>query len=336
MKDEFLKKGKQALRSIRLPAKKREAVFAHLQQYMEQRPPAMTSPSTVSAILVRYYRTVFEFRYSYVMAGVLVAIFVGGTAVAAQDSLPGDFLYQVKIHINEPLQGALALSDVAKARWEVQKTLRRLGEAESLAAEGRLDQGHLETIKENVDKSLDDFNAIVESSGASGPSQDLINARADLEASMSAHAGILSNVENNLGGTGNGNSILNSSAKKDAVQKTTDNSKGAIRRSQDTEATEDRKGKQNGENDGEKDQSGKSPDPAVQSVNTERSNTENGPRSAVAATSTGITPERGTKGGKVEKEDRQQATRKSNSQTTATTSARERDNSGKKSKSKSD
>src|SRR3989339_1139174 len=58
----------------------------------------------------------------------LVAVFLlsGGAAAAAEGSLPGDFLYPVKIHVTEEVRAYLADSDEERALWEVIRTERRI------------------------------------------------------------------------------------------------------------------------------------------------------------------------------------------------------------------
>lgn len=61
-----------------------------------------------------------------------------GTAYAAQGSLPGDLLYPVKTHVNEPVEVALATSATAKANTEARIAETRVAEAQALAARGEL------------------------------------------------------------------------------------------------------------------------------------------------------------------------------------------------------
>lgn len=82
----------------------------------------------------------FSFSLRFVAASSLVLVLVGaGTASAAQDALPGDALYPVKISILEKAESALARSPAAKAQVHAKLAERRLAEAQSLSAQGRLD-----------------------------------------------------------------------------------------------------------------------------------------------------------------------------------------------------
>ncbi len=73
-----------------------------------------------------------------IVALLVAALLGGGTSYAAQGALPGDTLYPVKTHVNEPVQEALAFSTQAKADVEANIAEERLSEAEKLAQRGTL------------------------------------------------------------------------------------------------------------------------------------------------------------------------------------------------------
>jgi len=90
-----------------------------------------------------------------IFIAILIAL-TGGASAAAEQALPGDALYNVKVNVNEEVRGWVTLSDEAKANWEAVLAIRRVEEAEKLAVK--------------ADSSLD------------------AEARADLEARFQAHA----------------------------------------------------------------------------------------------------------------------------------------------------
>jgi hypothetical protein len=73
-------------------------------------------------------------------------VFVGMTALvaliivpfAAEQSVPGDVLYPVKVQFNEEIRSSLALTPYQKVEWETARVERRLAEARLLATEGKL------------------------------------------------------------------------------------------------------------------------------------------------------------------------------------------------------
>lgn len=62
----------------------------------------------------------------------------GGVSLAAEDSLPGQLLYPVKISVNEAVRGFTALTPEAKARFALEITDRRLKEVALLSSKGML------------------------------------------------------------------------------------------------------------------------------------------------------------------------------------------------------
>lgn len=108
----------------------KRAMRATLEAHMAAHPlGGMKSPySWVSVVHMR----------PLVMVPVVILMLGSGTAFAAQGALPGDTLYPIKIHVNEAVAGALAVSDAAKATYNTQAAAERLKEAQALAAKNEL------------------------------------------------------------------------------------------------------------------------------------------------------------------------------------------------------
>lgn len=69
----------------------------------------------------------------------LILVLMGaGTVSAAEQSLPTDPLYPIKIYVTEPLKRSLARTPEAKAQVDAELALRRLDEVNSLAKKGEL------------------------------------------------------------------------------------------------------------------------------------------------------------------------------------------------------
>lgn len=98
-----------------------------------------------------YFFLSFQF-YKVGMAALVLVVFVGGgTAAAAEGALPGDALYPVKIYVNEAVTLSLATTPAAKAEAHAALAERRITEAQSLAAEGRLDEETTESLALGVE-----------------------------------------------------------------------------------------------------------------------------------------------------------------------------------------
>lgn len=97
--------------------------------------PAPTSAKMWSPGSHRLHR----FGLSLVTVAVVI-IATSGTALAAEQALPGDTLYPIKINLNERVRAGLTMGTEAKARWETRQVERRLDEAERLTTQGRFSE----------------------------------------------------------------------------------------------------------------------------------------------------------------------------------------------------
>jgi len=102
------------------------------------------------------------------IALLIAAVLGGGTAVAAQQSLPGDMLWGFKVHVNEGVTEALSTSDQARAEWDITAIQTRLAEAQTLQAQGKLDAQAQADITENFKEHSQDVAGIITKLEADG------------------------------------------------------------------------------------------------------------------------------------------------------------------------
>lgn len=77
-----------------------------------------------------------DFAKSTMPILVILGLLMGGSAsFAAENTVPGEVLYPVKVHVNETVRGTFAVTPKAKAEWEVRLVERRLEEVEELATD---------------------------------------------------------------------------------------------------------------------------------------------------------------------------------------------------------
>ena len=132
MENEFKNKIK-LLKSIKMSAEEKRKIFSAVVN-SDPRP----SP---------YFRFIpspfFQLFHGKAVTGVLaMLIFVlsgSGIIFASEKSMPGSLLYSVKVRLAEPVRGALILSPVKKAEYEVRLSKKRVLEAKSLDARKKLD-----------------------------------------------------------------------------------------------------------------------------------------------------------------------------------------------------
>jgi len=143
---------------IRMTHAERSRVHAALRARMNAQPVA--SPFFV--------RNPFAVRFAFALALILV-VGTGSTAFAAEGTLPGDLLYPVKVSIVEPVQGALQVSDTAKARWNAEVATERLNEAQALAARGTLTPAVSDELAANFNQHASAVASAATSISASDP-----------------------------------------------------------------------------------------------------------------------------------------------------------------------
>lgn len=163
------------------PAEQRD-MRARLAAHMEAHPLPVRSP----------YERLFRLQsgmyrpFAYALAIVLM---VGtGTAAAAESALPGDLLYSIKVHVNEPVQGALARTPEAKAAFKVEIAGRRLTEtmiiATATTTPGDQDAG------KRLSKATHEAEEAIAALEKKDP-EAAERAHAHLDASISAHEEML-------------------------------------------------------------------------------------------------------------------------------------------------
>lgn len=133
-------------------------------------------------------------------AVIAIVFITGGTSAFAEKSIPGDFLYRLKISVNEPVASVFAITKEEKTEWKERLVERRLKEAHTLASIGKLDEVKRFGLEEKIKTQVDDFNASVNElaleDNQSAKSSEL-NIR--LQASIKAYQNVLGALMENSG-----------------------------------------------------------------------------------------------------------------------------------------
>lgn len=135
----FAEQLKARAEEIKLRTDERDALRTRLLAYMSYHPMAEEQTFSHRPARRRTFLRLFA-------NGRFVSAAVGMTAVfclvvipaMAENSLPGDTLYPVKVRFNEELRGALASSPYQKIEWETERLERRVAEAQLLSDAGKL------------------------------------------------------------------------------------------------------------------------------------------------------------------------------------------------------
>lgn len=136
-------------------------------------------------------------KLKYVMPLVLILALLasgGGVSYAAQNSLPGDVLYPVKVDVNEPIAGVFQFGTQAQAQWNAELAQTRLQEAEQLASQNKLTP----QIQTQVATRLQDAVAAAQNGVTQLQDKNQVAVAAqingDLETALRVHAAILARL----------------------------------------------------------------------------------------------------------------------------------------------
>ena len=138
-------------KSLSLSAKQKEQSRTAIESFMKMRPIRQSSPETTTGI--SWLFTFHRFA-ALSMCVVLLMGMGGGVAYAADDAMPEDLLYPVKLHFNEPVIDVLSFTPARKARWAAKRLERRLGEAEHLSNVKQLTPEHRERMAKHIEERM--------------------------------------------------------------------------------------------------------------------------------------------------------------------------------------
>ncbi|MBY0309672.1 hypothetical protein K2Q16_00800 [Patescibacteria group bacterium] len=129
--------------SVKLKASERAELRERVLSYMEYHPlPESVKRTTKKGertLLSDPYRTISFGRWQFArLAGVAVCVLALTISYSAEETVPGDALYAVKVRFNEEVRSTLAFSPYEKITWETQRLSRRIAEARELESEGKL------------------------------------------------------------------------------------------------------------------------------------------------------------------------------------------------------
>lgn len=141
--------------SVSLRASERAELRARVQSYMEYHPVTHSAPQTLSredrAVLTEPFRTVsFSLWQLARYTGALACVVIVAVSYTAEETVPGDALYPVKVRFNEEVRSTLSFTPYQKITWETERLSRRIAEARVLADEGRLTGAVEEEMAEAV------------------------------------------------------------------------------------------------------------------------------------------------------------------------------------------
>ena len=136
---------KKSLLKKSLSSDKKSRMLSQI--YTKSTPDIGVVPSPFST-----YFSLLQKRSFVALAGAVLMF--SGTVYASANSLPGDFLYGVKVDVIEPLNLALKFSEESKQKYKVLLLEKRIAEIEILKQRGVLSESSQKESHKAADKNI--------------------------------------------------------------------------------------------------------------------------------------------------------------------------------------
>jgi hypothetical protein len=174
-----------AARGLTLTDLEKADVFARIHEHIQAHPLSNEGRS-ISSLLYGFFFD--RLPAASVLAAVIVLTAGGTFSYAAESAVPGDILYPIKTHVNEPIIGRLK----HQTEWQVEKVERRLWEVERLAEQHRLRSENRAALELRIQEHL---SVLEDRLGLAEPDDEAsIQAHSRLESMLERHEQLLSDI----------------------------------------------------------------------------------------------------------------------------------------------
>lgn len=190
-----LRQLKQEAHKIHLSNDEKSVMNKNILEFMNSHPlPSEPEPTSRLTHMFSAF-TVFNRKHMFAtMAAVLVVLLTGSVSYAAEGSFPGQPLYPIK-QINEEVKAAISVTAEADAQWNTRRVERRLEEAATLAATGKLDAEKETQIQKSIESQLKTATIKIKKLESKGKVEAAADLSTRLNNDLIVHEQILSSFE---------------------------------------------------------------------------------------------------------------------------------------------
>lgn len=181
--------------TIALTPRERHALRERILSYMEYHPLRMPIPKKRAQFfkhcgvyvgaLLRSRATLFR-----VAAGACAVVLLLAVPFAAEQALPGDTLYLIKVRVNEGVRARLLSLPYEKLQWETERIERRIAEARLLVKEGKLTKEKEDALEETIRSHASAFQEQL-AQMRKGDGADVAVAEVTLESALDVQSAVL-------------------------------------------------------------------------------------------------------------------------------------------------
>lgn len=186
---------------VRMTAREKALIRERLSAFMAANPAVEAVPSPY--VVATGWTNVFSLQMvkaSYVRALAAIVLVLGtGMSVAAEGALPGEPLYAVKVNFNEQVAGILALSPEARAEHETSLAEKRLKEAASLSAQGRLTTEARTVIENDFENHVENIERETAKLASRDDLRTAVAVKSDFESALRVHEKVLLELDDRSG-----------------------------------------------------------------------------------------------------------------------------------------
>ncbi len=184
--DKYLKNLSDQSKKVSLSENEKQIMKSEVLEFMKNNP--MQGVNVGWSLWPIFQRPVL--RYASMVAVLSLVIF-SGVSLAANNSLPGDVLYPIKVGVNEKVLGLLQVSDESKAQYDIQLAETRLEEIEKVSSKENLNESTKANISSLLNKHIEDAKKHSDKVGNQNNNNLSAQINSELEASLNAHKDIL-------------------------------------------------------------------------------------------------------------------------------------------------
>jgi hypothetical protein len=192
----------KSAKTFSLTKDEKDLVMEKITAFIKENPREIGSPyyhhniwSSVGSPLSPILSTLNKKVSMPIVIAMIILALGGGTSFAANSSLPGDFLYPVKINVNEKLASFVSFGDNADVQVETEQANTRVEETKKLDAKGTLSAKDKTELETNFEEHTTKAKKIVEDMKAKGEVEAADKANVNLEKVLQKHDSVLENIE---------------------------------------------------------------------------------------------------------------------------------------------
>lgn len=199
-------------KNVSLFTEEKEVIRESLVAFMEKNPisektktaTAQPSPLVMNPGSTRLYKANSKMPFALfgnqkktnmIITLLLAFGLTAGTSFAAENSLPGDVLYPVKIHLNEEVESIVAVGAKADAEVKAKHALARLTEAEKLKLGGRLTAKNKDQVESQFRTDVKEMKKELDTLHAEGDTETETRVRGEFHQNAEKHRKNLARVD---------------------------------------------------------------------------------------------------------------------------------------------